>query len=121
MGSVLETSGGGVLEVDECFGDASVHGCIDISWFVVVPFESEAATVLSCPVFCHFIVFRKGVSEMVAIGSADMLDSEIIDCKAEDDRIGFVFEESRGDSGLVVSVLVQSWDESLIGDSACMW
>lgn len=90
-GSMLGAAFGRMFETSEGFGDVAGHGEIDSAGFVV-PFERDATVEGAGPIGCHFVFGGDDVDEVLGIFSSNILDTEIVDDEAENDRANFVLE-----------------------------
>ena len=89
---------------------------MDVS-LLVIPLEVQAAAIAACPIFCDGVILFKCGEEMVGILFICAFDSEVIDSKAEDDGVGFVFKQTGcGFCGMAAGGR-QAWWECVVGDS----
>jgi hypothetical protein len=86
--------------------------------FLVVPFQVDSNVFGSLHVDHDGIVLFEGVSEMIEVLHAGVLDKEIVYYKGEYYWVGFVFEETWGEACLLVSGRLESGDEDVAGDFA---
>ena len=81
-----------VREALESFLDVAVHGDIDVSWMLVVPFEIETTVLLSFAVFCDLVVFFERPYQVLRCCVVRVLDAKVIDCEAEQYLVTVVLE-----------------------------
>jgi hypothetical protein len=80
-----------VVEALEALGDVIRHGEVDSAVYVV-PFELDAELQLAGPVRGHLVLRGNHVAKVLGVFLADVLDAEVVDDQAEEDRACFVGE-----------------------------
>jgi len=104
MGRVLLPLGAGVFKTLEGTRDISWHGEV-ASPGIVVPIESDTTIEGTSPIDAYFIVGLKDALEVGSMVLTNILDTKVINCEAEHDGSGGVFEHGRGVFKLVVAVV----------------
>ena len=99
MGGILGGSGFWMFEAGEGIADIAGHGEFDRARVtVVVPLESNAAEHIALPAGDGFVFFLEMSDDVVAVLSVDVLDSKVINHKAELDGFGAMLEEAGCDA-----------------------
>ena len=90
-----------MVEADKGLGDGAGHGYFDGAFgmdIVVVPFQFDAAEIISFPVGYCFILFFEVVDEINTVLPVDIFYAKIIHHEAEIQGFCAVFEETGGDA-----------------------
>ncbi len=75
----------------QLFHDILWHGKINVA-FIIIPLENDATIEITSLVFNNVICFfLEGVVKMLKMFLSNVFDSEVIYCKIEPYRTGFVF------------------------------
>ena len=91
-----------MLESLEGLLDVAFHGEVDVTFFVM-PVEVHSAVFLAFPVFSDYVVLLECINKVMSAFVGKALDSEIVDCEAENDVVIVVFEKAWGDSSFFVA------------------
>jgi hypothetical protein len=110
----------GVLELLEGFYNISRHGEVDLV-IAVVPVQRNIDVTFSSPIRSYLVVLFEGVLEVESMLGANVLDAEVVNDKGELYWAMIMLPETGDELALVVTVLVESLLEELVGEETGLW
>jgi len=84
-GSVLWFIRWWVPELLETLQDVLSHAAVDPS-LIIIPLEMDAQVEIALPILAERVIFLDGISKVLGVVSADVLDAEVINGQGESNR-----------------------------------
>ena len=109
-----------MLELVEGICNVARHGDVDCA-FGVIPFESHAEVAFARPFCGDGVKGFEGGNKVVSMFFTHILDSKIINNKAESDRSSCVAIETMGEFARMVAEFCKVFNKMVIGEDSGLW
>ena len=109
---------------DADFFDVSGHGEAGGSFgmdSIVMPCDIDTGEAFAGPILCDGVIFFEGFFEVERVAFANVFYTKIIHYQREHDGSPLVAPQSRCGSGFVVTVLLKTCFEEVVGKLAGLW
>ncbi len=119
----LALGGHGILVPGADIEDIAWHGeaarAFDVNW-AVVPFECHTSKAGAINFFRDFVVLLESLAKMIQVGTANILDGEVVDNECKHDGLPLVAPETGGGGCLVVVKFGKTVSEGVVSKDACL-